>query len=55
MPAILAPWKAEIRKITVQGQPRQIIHELPISKIPQKNGLEVWLKCQSTCYASMKP
>jgi hypothetical protein len=33
MPVILATWEAEIRKIMVQGQPRQIVHET-LSKIP---------------------
>jgi hypothetical protein len=32
-PIILASWEAEIGKIMVQGQPRQIIQETPISKI----------------------
>jgi hypothetical protein len=26
---ILATWEAEIRRITVQGQPGQIVHETP--------------------------
>jgi hypothetical protein len=33
MPEILATWEAEIRRIVVQGQPRQKVHEIPISKI----------------------
>jgi hypothetical protein len=33
MPLILATWEADIRKIAVGGQPRQIFHETPISKI----------------------
>jgi hypothetical protein len=33
MPVILAPWEAEIGRIVVQGQPRQIVHETPTSKI----------------------
>jgi hypothetical protein len=28
----LATWEAEIRRITVQGQSRQIVQETPISK-----------------------
>jgi hypothetical protein len=27
MPIILVTWKAEIRRITVQGQPRQLVFE----------------------------
>jgi hypothetical protein len=32
-PVILATWEAEIRRITVQGQSRQIVCKTPISKI----------------------
>jgi hypothetical protein len=32
MPVILATWKAEIRRIMVQGQPRKIVHETPSPK-----------------------
>jgi hypothetical protein len=32
-PITLATWEAEIRKITVQAQPRQIVQETPTSKI----------------------
>jgi hypothetical protein len=28
-PVILATWEAEIRRITVQAQPRQIVPDLP--------------------------
>jgi hypothetical protein len=31
-PVILAFWQAEIRRITVQGQPEQIVHETPSAK-----------------------
>jgi hypothetical protein len=30
---VLVTWKAEIRRIEVQGQPGQIVPETPISKI----------------------
>jgi hypothetical protein len=32
MPIILATWEAEIRRIAVLGQPRQIVLKTPISK-----------------------
>jgi hypothetical protein len=32
-PIILANWEAEVMKIVVQGQPRQVVHKTPISKI----------------------
>jgi hypothetical protein len=32
MPIILATWEAEIQRIAVQAQPRQIIHETPSPK-----------------------
>jgi hypothetical protein len=31
-PVILATWEAELRRIKVQGQSRQIIQETPLSK-----------------------
>jgi hypothetical protein len=33
MPVILASWKAEIRRVEVQGQSTQIVLEIPFSKI----------------------
>jgi hypothetical protein len=33
MPAILATWEAEIRRVMVQGQSGQIVHETPSPKI----------------------
>jgi hypothetical protein len=33
MLVILATWEAEIKRITFGGQPRQIVHKTPISKI----------------------
>jgi hypothetical protein len=44
MPIILTNWYVEIKKITVPGQPGQIVLKTPFSKIPERNGLEVWLK-----------
>jgi hypothetical protein len=32
MPIILVTWEAEIGRITVQGQPGQIVHETPFPK-----------------------
>jgi hypothetical protein len=33
IPVILATWEAEIRRVMIQGQLGQIVHEIPISKI----------------------
>jgi hypothetical protein len=33
MPAILATWKADIRRTAVQGHPEQVVPKTPISKI----------------------
>jgi hypothetical protein len=38
MPVILAFWEAEIERIKVPGQPRQIVHETPSPKQPEQNG-----------------
>jgi hypothetical protein len=35
-PVILATWEAEIRRIMVQGQPRQIVHETSSLKNNQR-------------------
>jgi hypothetical protein len=40
-PIILATWEVEIRRIEVRGQPREIVLEIPISKITKAYGLEV--------------
>jgi hypothetical protein len=37
-------WEAEIQRITIPSWPRQIVQEIPISKFPEQNELEVWLK-----------
>jgi hypothetical protein len=44
MTVILATWEAEIRRILVQGQLGQRVYKNPISKIPEQNRPEVWLK-----------
>jgi hypothetical protein len=36
MPVILATWEAEIRRISVQGQPQQIVHKTPTPKKKKK-------------------
>jgi hypothetical protein len=44
MPAILATQEAEIRRIAVQSQPGQILHETYLKKTHHKKGLMEWLK-----------
>jgi hypothetical protein len=47
-PVIPATQKAEIRRIAVQSQPKQIIHETLSRKKPsQKIGLVEWLKVKA--------
>jgi hypothetical protein len=43
-PVILATQEAEIRRITVQSQAGQIVHETLPRKSPHKKGLVEWLK-----------
>jgi hypothetical protein len=38
---MLSTWEPKIRRIMVQGQPRQVVHGISISKKPEQNGLEV--------------
>jgi hypothetical protein len=44
MPIILATQEAEIRRITVQSQLGQTVHETLSGKNPSQNGLVKWLK-----------
>jgi hypothetical protein len=53
-PEILATWEVEIRRIEVPGLPRQTVHKNPSPKQSEQNGLQVWLKWQSTCFANMR-
>jgi hypothetical protein len=36
MPIILVTWKAEVRRVMIQGQLRQIVHKTPTSKITRE-------------------
>jgi hypothetical protein len=47
MPVILATQEAEIRKIMVQSQPRQIVWETLPQKYPLQKGLVEWLKIKA--------
>jgi hypothetical protein len=44
MPVILATHKEEIRRISVQGQPRQIVPSPCFEKAHQNKRLVEWLK-----------
>jgi hypothetical protein len=44
MPTILAIQEAEIKRIVVQSQPRQIVHETLPQKIPSQERVVKWLK-----------
>jgi hypothetical protein len=52
---ILAIQETEIRRITVQIQPGQIVPETVSEKTHHKKGLEEWLRWSSTCLASVRP
>jgi hypothetical protein len=42
-PIILTTWEADIRRIVVQDQLRQIVCKAPSLKHPEQNGLEALL------------
>jgi hypothetical protein len=44
MAVILDTQEAEIKRIMVQGQPRQIVCETPFQKQSTQKGLAKWLK-----------
>jgi hypothetical protein len=46
-PVILATQEVEIRRITVQSQPRQIVLETLSQKYPSQKGLVEWLKVKA--------
>jgi hypothetical protein len=46
-PAILATQEAEIRRILVRSQPRQIVLETLSQKKPSQKGLAEWLKVKA--------
>jgi hypothetical protein len=46
-PVILATQEAEIRRIEVRSQPRQIVHKTLSRKYPSKKGLEEWIKVKA--------
>jgi hypothetical protein len=47
MSVIPATQEAEIRRITVQSQPRQIVRETLSRKYPTQKGLVEWLKMKA--------
>jgi hypothetical protein len=47
MPIILATEGAEIRRIKVQSQSRQIVHKTISQKYPTQKGLVEWLKMKA--------
>jgi hypothetical protein len=53
-PVILATQEAEIRRIVVQNQSRQIVHKTLSQKTHHKNRLVGWLKVFSTQHRQKK-
>jgi hypothetical protein len=55
LPVILATWEAEIGRISVKDQPRQIVGVAPISKITRAKwtgGVAQAVKCKSSEFKS---
>jgi hypothetical protein len=55
MPIILATWEADIGRIEVQDQPRQIVLKTPISKITRAKWTGSVAQAVETCFVSVKP
>jgi hypothetical protein len=41
---ILAVWEAEIRRLMIQGQPREIVQWTHFQEYPEQSGVELCLK-----------
>jgi hypothetical protein len=54
-PIILGTWEADIKRIVVWSQPRQIVYETLSQKYSTQKWLEEWLKWQSACLSSVSP
>jgi hypothetical protein len=54
MPVILATQEAEIRRMAVQSQPRQIVFKTLSQKYPSQKGLAEWLKALSSSPSTAK-
>jgi hypothetical protein len=47
MPVILATQEAEIRRIMIRSQPREIVRETLFCKYPSQKGQTEWLKVKA--------
>jgi hypothetical protein len=55
MPIILATREAEIRRIAVQSQPREIVCDPFLENTQHKKRLVVWLSGRFPALATMRP